>query len=163
MLKSKYGPSRVDRVKVKIWRVEVRVRPTLLVLVSKIWMSQTREESEIKLAQYVRVQSWIILFQIFLRQSYFANNMWYMWYIRNNSVANDNVSNIFSQFYFLFFDYLRHLHLRQLDLYSNPNMEPTDPNLAPHNLNLDPVSPNLGPYISCIMHWQINSRGLYFI
>ena len=102
---------------------------------------------------------WIILSQEFLRQPYFANNTC----IQNTSVSNDNVSNIMSQFDFWFFGYSRHFHFRKLDWYSNPNINPTSPNLGPPNLNLEPVRPNLGPNISSNMHWQIDLRWLYFI
>ena len=101
----------------------------------------------------------MILSQEFPRQSYFANNMC----IQSNSVSNDNVSNIISQFDFWFFGYLRHFHFRKLDQYSNPNINPTNPNLGPPNPNFDPVRPNLGPNISSNMHWQIDLRWLYFI
>ena len=96
---------------------------------------------------------------MFLRQSYFTSKMC----IRNNFVANDNVSNLLSQFDFWFVVYLRHFHFRSSDWYSNPDIDPTDPNLAPPNLNLAPVNPNLGSYISSIMHWRIDLRQLYFI
>ena len=57
--------------------------------------------------------------------------------IQNNSVLNDNVSNIMSQFDFWLFGYLRHFHFRKLDWYFNPNINPTNPNLGPPNLNRD--------------------------
>ena len=124
-------------------------------------MSQTREESEIQLAQYVIEKDLILnnLVSMFMRQSYFTSKMC----IRNNFVANDNVSNLLSQFDFWFVVYLRHFHFRSSDWYSNPDMDSTDPNLAPPDLNRTPVSPNLGSYKSSIMHWRIDLRQLYFI
>ena len=102
---------------------------------------------------------WIVLSQEFLRQHYFANNMC----IQNNSVLNDNVSNILSQLDFWLFGYLRHFHFRKLDWYSNPNINQTNPNLGPPNLNQEPVRPNLGPNIRSNLNWQIDLRLLYFI